>query len=118
MAFHEFSCNISPGCFWRAEIRIYSSAAALRKTIGPSFIEGEVKAYCECETKDDRLVTLHFSPESLSPGIVAHEVFHAVMELVQVLKLNMLDEYSQELAAHAVTHLVQKVNEAAKASRK
>ncbi len=118
---HEWVCDIAPGCHFKAGIKIYSDAKALRAAIGcrQTFIEGNLHAFCRCEGggSNDRLVTLNFCWENMTPEIVAHEVFHAVAELLRVTRLNLENEYAQEIAAHAVTHLMLRVKEAAKLSK-
>lgn len=122
MASREFFCDIAPGCHHQAVILIHPTDKALQEAYraGSSDREmGEVEAFCASkEGKKDRLVTLHFCSKFISPGVIAHEVFHAVMELIQVLRLNMNDTYAQEIAAHATTHLVGQSLEAVRLSRR
>jgi hypothetical protein len=117
---HEFFCDIAPGCHYQAAIVVHPTNGALQKAYqGYDGVAGEVEAFCLCkEGKSDRLVTLHFCPKYSSPGVISHEVFHAVMELIRVLRLNMADTYAQEFAAHATTHLVQKSLKAVRISKK
>jgi hypothetical protein len=116
----EWVCDIAPGCLFKVLIAIHPTVQALRKAFGNgTFIDGQLWAMCRCEGgKDDLLVSLHFCPASLRPDIIAHEIFHGVAELIRTLRLDLRDEHAQELAAHAVTHLVQQVNRAAKLYRK
>lgn len=106
---HEFFCDIAPGCHYRAVIIIHPTDKALQEAHRADDGEGECEAFCSREGKEDQLVSLHFCPEYLTPPVIAHEVFHAVMELIRVLRLNMNDEYAQEVAAHAVSHLMEQV---------
>jgi hypothetical protein len=117
----EWVCIIAPGCHYKVGIRIFPTARALRIALGASeaFYEGDVYAFCTSEKGDNnRLATLNFCPESLKPEIIAHEVFHATCCLVLFLRLSLEDDYAQELAAHAVSWMVEKVNECAKLSKR
>lgn len=116
----EFFCDIAPGCYHQAAIVIHPTDEALQKAYqSEDGVEGEVEAFCVSkEGKPDRLVTLHFCPKFSAPSVIAHEVFHAVMELIRVLRLNMDDTYAQEVAAHATTHLVKESLKAVRLSRK
>lgn len=113
----EWVCAVAPGCHYKVGIQIHRNAAALREAVHSkkSYIEGDLAAVCTREDgRDDRVATLHFCQEDMPPEIVAHEVFHAVAEMIRMLRLNMDDDYAQEIAAHAVTHLVQQVGLALK----
>lgn len=118
----EFFCDIAPGCHHQAAIVVHSTDRSIQKAYqsGASDREpGEVEAFCASkEGKEDRLVTLHFCLKFSAPGVIAHEVFHAVMEFVRVLRLNMNDTYAQEIAAHATTHLVQESLKAVRLSKR
>ena len=117
---HEWVCDIAPGCLFKAAIAIYPNIRTLRKTFGGgAYIDGELWALCRCENgENDRLISLHFCPESLRPEIIAHEVFHGVAEMIRALRLDLRDNYAQELAAHAITHLVLQVNHAERLYRR
>lgn len=117
----ESVCYIAPGCNYKVGIKIYPDAETLQAAAGhqQSFLEGEILALCRCEDgKNGHLVTLHFSQGAgLAYPVIAHEIFHALVELVRVLQLNLNDPHAQELAAHAASWLMQKVQLAAKLSR-
>lgn len=115
----EFFCDIAPGCHQRVAIIIHPTDKALQIAFRATGGEMECEAFCNREEgKSDRLVTLHFCTKYLTAPVIAHEVFHGVLELIRVTRLNMNDEYAQEVAAHAVSHLMGQVAEAIKLSRR
>ena len=111
---------IAPGCKYLAAIRIYPDAKSLQKAVGClSFLEGEIQAFCSFEEGEaDTIATLNFCREEMPPEVVAHEVYHAVSEMVRFLRLDISDSNAQELAAYAVTHVVCRVREAERLSKK
>ena len=119
MKYTETTCNIAPGCFYKAVIRIYSSVKAMRAAFdGELFNDDELQAFCSCNNGEDPLVTLHFALETLTPAIAAHEVFHAVAELIRACKLNLEDNYTQELCAHSVSHLMEEIEKVVQLSKR
>jgi len=118
MSVEEMFCDIAPSCHYKAAIRIYPTDKALQKANLANGGNGEAQAFCVSqEGKEDRLTTLHFYIGEMPPSLVAHEVFHAVMELVRMFRLDMEDDYAQEMAAHSVGHLMEKVQLAKKLYR-
>jgi hypothetical protein len=111
----ELICAVAPGCNYKVGIRIYPSVKALQKVFLVDGGGGEAEAFCSCDpdVPDDRIATLHFHIREMSPEIVAHEVFHAVAQMIGLLHLNLEDEDAQELAAYAMSHLVEKALHAA-----
>jgi hypothetical protein len=106
----ELVCDVAPGCNYKVGIRIYANGKALQKAFLADGGGGEIEAFCSCDpdVKDDQIATLHFHIGEMSPEIVAHEVFHAVIQMAALLHLNLEDEDAQELAAYAMSHLVEK----------
>jgi hypothetical protein len=116
----ELVCDIAPGCHLKAGFVIYPSIKLLRIAFGSKIIDGDVEAFCACKGggKNEKIITLHFYRRKMSHDIIAHEVFHAVAELIRVLHLNLEDQYAQELCAHAVSHLMKKAALAKKLIKK
>ena len=111
---------IASGCKYLAAIRIYPDAKSFKKAVGvQSFLEGEIQAFCSFEEGENGIIaTLNFCRGEMPPEVVAHEIFHAVTEMVRFLRLDVSDSNAQELAAYAVTHLVCRVREAERLSRR
>jgi hypothetical protein len=117
--FTEVTCTVGPGCFHKVAIRIYATIKGFEASFNGSLPQDcDLMAFCSCN-KDgqDPIATLHFCLDTIAPDNMAHEAFHAVAELARILKLNLDDDYAQELLAHCITHLMLNIQEAVKIAR-
>ena len=116
----ELVCDIAPGCHYKIGIRIYPTEKALTKAFQEDDGAGDAEAFCSCDTviKDDRIATLHFCISAMAPELIAHEALHAIAEMMKVTRLNWDDPDAQEIAAYAISHIIEKALHAAKLYRR
>lgn len=120
MNFFEVISPIAPGCSHLAAIRIFPTEQAFEQGVKKLQMPEDALACCveENENEDDVLVTLYFCAKTVTPAIVAHEVFHAIMEMAKATKLEVHDDEAQEVLAYGVGQLFNEVLSAIKESKR
>ena len=98
-----------PGTSLKIGVTIHSDLAALRKAYrGMTGLSGDtILAFCHRgEVVDEVIAELHFNRAEMPLSTIVHETCHAVLVLARYMRLNLEDNYAEEIVAEASEAIV------------